>query len=125
MTPPKHLGLRLQPCGPVVDVRAAEQAREVRAEAAGDGGWLGVLDEAWPALEPVFAASSYLAGLARRRPEQLRAILQGEAKATLKAILDGAAAVQTQAEDAEAVGAGLRRLKAELHLLTALCDLGG
>jgi glutamate-ammonia-ligase adenylyltransferase len=125
MTPPKHLGPRLEPCGPIVDVRAAEQAREVLAEAAQGGGWLDVLDEAWPALEPVFAASSYLAGLARRRPDQLKAILEGEAKATLKAILDGAAALQSQAEDAAAVSAGLRRLKAELHLLTALCDLGG
>jgi glutamate-ammonia-ligase adenylyltransferase len=125
MTPSKHLGPRLQPCGPIVDVRAAEQAREVLAEAAQTGGWLDLLDQAWPALEPVFAASSYLASLARRRPDQLRTILEGEAKATLKAILDGAAALEAQAQDAAAVGADLRRLKTELHLLTALCDLGG
>jgi [glutamine synthetase] adenylyltransferase / [glutamine synthetase]-adenylyl-L-tyrosine phosphorylase len=125
MTPPRNLGPRLKPCGPVVDVRAAEHAREALAGAAQLGGWLKTLDEAWPALEPVFAASPYLTGLARRRPDQLRTILEHEAKATLKAILRGAAALEAQAVDAEAVGAGLRRLKAELHLLTALCDLGG
>ena len=75
MTPPKHLGPRLKPCGPVVDVRAAEHARDALAEAAEAGGWLEALDEAWPALEPVVSASSYLAGLARRRPEQLQGIL--------------------------------------------------
>ena len=125
MTPPKHLGPRLKPCGPVVDVRAAEHAREALATAAEAGGWLKTLDEAWPALEPVFSASAYLAGLAKRRPDQLKTILESEPRARLKAILDAATALEAQAADAEAVGAGLRRLKAQLHLLTALCDLGG
>ena len=125
MTPPQHLGPRLRPCGPIVDVRAAEHAREALADAALAHGWQETLDEAWAALEPVFAASPYLAGLARRRPEQLRAILQSEPKARLRAILDATAALEAEASDAEAVGVGLRRLKAELHLLTALCDLGG
>src|SRR6185312_12705267 len=70
-------------------------------------------------------ASPYLAGLARRRPDQLRAILQSEPRARLRAILDAAAELEAEPGDAAAVGAGLRRLKAELHLLTALCDLGG
>ncbi len=106
-------------------MRAAEHAREALAEAAQAGGWLKTLDEAWAALEPVFAASSYLAGLARRRPEQLRSVLESDPRARLQAILDAAAALEDQAADAVAVGIGLRRLKAELHLLTALCDLGG
>jgi glutamate-ammonia-ligase adenylyltransferase len=106
-------------------VRAAEQAREALAEAAEAGGWLETLDEAWSALEPVFAASAYLAGLARRRPAQLKTVLQSEPKARLQAILDASAALAAEAKDAGAVGVGLRRLKAELHLLTALCDLGG
>ena len=125
MSPPKHLGPRLRPCGPIVDVRAAERAREALAEAAEEGGWLKALDEAWPALEPVFAASYYLASLARRRPEQLKRILASEPQARLGAILEEAAALATRAEDFDAVSVGLRRLKAELHLLTALCDLGG
>ncbi|MGZ3343158.1 MAG: bifunctional [glutamine synthetase] adenylyltransferase/[glutamine synthetase]-adenylyl-L-tyrosine phosphorylase [Caulobacteraceae bacterium] len=125
MTPAKHLAPRLRPCGPIVDVRAAERAREALAEAAEAGGWLKTLDEAWAALEPVFAASPYLLGLARRRPEQLRIILQSEPRARLRAILDGAVTLESRAADAEAVSAELRRLKAELHLLSALCDLGG
>ena len=125
MTPPQHLGPRLRPCGPIVDVRAAEHAREALAEAAGAGGWLPTLDEAWAALEPVFAASPYLAGLARRRPEQLRAILESEPRARLRTILAAAAALEADPGDAAAMGVALRRLKAELHLLTALCDLGG
>jgi glutamate-ammonia-ligase adenylyltransferase len=124
MSPPKHLGPRLRPCGPIVDVRAAERAREALAEAAEEGGWLKTLDEAWPALEPVFSASDYLAGLARRRPGQLKTILESEPNARLEAIL-GAAAALAAADEVQAVGAALRRLKAELHLLTALCDLGG
>jgi glutamate-ammonia-ligase adenylyltransferase len=106
-------------------VRAAEHVREALAEAAGSHGWLETLDEAWAALEPVFAASPYLAGLARRRPEQLRAILQSEPQARLRTILEAAAVLEADPGDAEAIGVALRRLKAELHLLTALCDLGG
>ncbi len=71
----------------------------------------------------MFAASPYLLGLARRRPEQLKTILESEPKARLRAILDAATALQAASPDA--AGAELRRLKAELHLLTALCDLGG
>jgi glutamate-ammonia-ligase adenylyltransferase len=123
--PPKQLALRLHPCGPIADVRAAEHAREALTEAASAEDWLGVLDQAWPALEPVFAASPYLASLARRRPGQLRTVLESEPRARLQSILRETAALEAIAEDAEAVGAVLRRLKAELHLLTALCDLGG
>src|SRR5262249_42796259 len=124
MTPPRRLGPHLRPCGPIVDVRAAERAREALAQAAKEGGWIKALDEAWPAVEPVPAASASLAGLARRRPGQLKTVLESEPRARLRAILDEAATFERDASDAEAVGAGLRRLKAELHLLTALCDLG-
>jgi glutamate-ammonia-ligase adenylyltransferase len=123
--PPKHLAPRLQPCGPVVDVRAAERARETLAEAAEAGGWLPTLDQAWAALEPVFAASPYLLGLARRRPDQLKAILESAPEAQLQAVLDAARALEVEPADPHQTGVTLRRLKAELHLLTALCDLGG
>ncbi len=102
----------LHPCGPVVDPAAAARAREALGETA-----------AWPALAPVFAASPYLARLATRRPEDLGAILAADPAATLEAQISAAA----RAGDLEpaAGGAELRRLKARLHLLTALCDLGG
>ncbi|MFL5058415.1 MAG: bifunctional [glutamine synthetase] adenylyltransferase/[glutamine synthetase]-adenylyl-L-tyrosine phosphorylase, partial [Microvirga sp.] len=55
----------------------------------------------------------------------LRDILQGDPDRQLETILTQTAALEAQAADAEAVSDGLRRLKAQLHLLTALCDLGG
>jgi glutamate-ammonia-ligase adenylyltransferase len=110
---------RLRPCGPVLDSRAAERAREIVA-----GRWTGPeLDAAWPALAPVFGASPYLAGLARRDPEMLGRILADDPEARLADVLARTAAAADL--DTEAASVELRRLKAELHLLTALCDLGG
>jgi [glutamine synthetase] adenylyltransferase / [glutamine synthetase]-adenylyl-L-tyrosine phosphorylase len=103
---------RLEPCGPVIDAAAAERAREAMGEVAG-----------WRALAPVLAASPYLARLVTRRPDDLRAILDGDPIATLDEVLSGAE--EAAGLDPEAGGAALRRLKARLHLLTALCDLGG
>ncbi len=116
------LGLRITPCGPVVDAVAADRARERLTEAARDGGWSGALDAAWPALAPVFAASPYLGGLVRRWPERLRLTLEATPEDRLTAILSATTALDGGADD---VRAPLRWLKAELHLLTALCDLGG
>ena len=113
----------LKPCGPVVDAAAAKRVRNELAEAAARDSWLATLESAWPALAPVFAASPYLAGLALRPPERLRRVLEDEPDARLQALLDRAAALD--AGDVDAVRTGLRRLKAELHLLTALADLGG
>ena len=104
----------IQPCGPIVDPAAAERAREVLGtEARG----------AWAALAPVFAASPYLARLAMRRPAELEALLAAEPATALEALVAeaGACAALGAAEGA----AALRRLKARLHLLTALCDVGG
>src|SRR5205807_390721 len=85
--------------------------------------WSQGLARAWPALAPVFAASPYLASLARRDPAGLDALLGDEPQARLEAILVRTAAAATLG--AEAATVALRRLKAELHLLTALADLGG
>ncbi|MFN3669833.1 MAG: bifunctional [glutamine synthetase] adenylyltransferase/[glutamine synthetase]-adenylyl-L-tyrosine phosphorylase [Brevundimonas sp.] len=115
-------GPRLAPCGPTVDTVAAERVHERLAGAAGEGGWAPVLDAAWPALAPAFAASPYLAGLAARWPDRLRDILEQSPEDRLAAILTGTAALDG---GADAVRAPLRWFKAELHLLTALCDLGG
>ncbi|HEY0598914.1 MAG TPA: bifunctional [glutamine synthetase] adenylyltransferase/[glutamine synthetase]-adenylyl-L-tyrosine phosphorylase [Brevundimonas sp.] len=116
------LALALKPCGPIVDAGAADRARDRIAEAASEGGWLTMLDEAWRALAPVFAASPYLFGLARRWPDRLRATLEEAPDARLCAIL---AATDALTGGADELRAPLRRLKGELHLLTALADLGG
>jgi glutamate-ammonia-ligase adenylyltransferase len=116
------LARALAPCGPVIDAEAASRARERLAEAAMDGGWTGTLEDAWPALAPVFAASPYLFGLARRWPDRLRAVLEDAPDARLTAILADAGALTGGADE---LRAPLRRLKGELHLLTALADLGG
>ncbi len=116
------LGPRLTPHGPVVDSVAADRTRERLSEAASEDGWIDAFEAAWPALAPVFAASPYLAGLARRWPARLRVTLEAAPEDRLAAILsetDGLAG------GADEVRAPLRRLKAELHLLTALADLGG
>jgi len=116
------LAARLQPCGPVRDAQAAARLHERLIEAAGADGWRATLDAAWGALLPVFAASPYLAGLARRWPDRLRRTLDSDPEARLAEILAATEAVAGAPDEAKAP---LRHLKAELHLLTALCDLGG
>lgn len=116
------LGLRLKPCGPVRHAEAAGRIHERLVEAAEANGWRATLDGAWGALEPVFAASPYLGGLARRWPERLRQILETAPETRLAEILAATNAIDGPADEAKA---SLRWLKAELHLLTALSDLGG
>lgn len=117
-----RLGEQLRPCGPVVDAEAAARAHERLHEMATESGWSPTLDAAWLALAPVFAASPYLFGLARRWPDRLQALLEATPEAALEHILTATAALTG---GADAVRSPLRRLKGELHLLTALCDLGG
>jgi glutamate-ammonia-ligase adenylyltransferase len=111
-----RLDQRLRSCGPVIDPAAAKRVREAIGTST-------LVDHAWPALAPVFAASPYLARLATRRPAELAALLAAEPAAALDALVAeaGACAALQPLEGA----AALRRLKARLHLLTALCDLGG
>jgi len=116
------LGARLSPCGPVVAGEAAERARERLSASAAEGGWSAMLEAAWPALAPVFAASPYLFGLARRWPDMLRAVLSDAPEVRLEDIAARTIALTGGADD---MRSPLRRLKAELHLLTALADLGG
>ena len=112
----RALGERMRPCGPVLDAKAALRTREILGDAP-------EIEAAWPALEPVFGASPYLAGLARRDPARLAAILASDPDERLQDLLARTAAVGAAAT--EAASAELRRLKAELHLLAALADLGG
>ena len=111
------LGACIQPCGPVIDPRPADRLLDAV-------GALGPLSpQARSALAPIFGASTYLAGLARRDPARLVRLLESDPDAHLETLL-GATRVLA-AELPETVGPGLRRLKAEIHLLTALADLGG
>ena len=112
----------IKACGPVIDDEAAERARDRLSRSASEAGWGDRLEAAWPALAPVFAASPYLFGLARRWPDMLRAILDDAPDARLDDILKRTIALTGGADD---MRPPLRTLKAELHLLTALADLGG
>ena len=118
----ESLAALITPCGPVIDPDAADRVREdlVRAASPED---LARLDTAWPALAPAISASPYLAGLARREPPRLFRLLQDDPHARLDAIVLAARSLATA--EAEVAKPALRRLKAELHLLTALADLGG
>ncbi|HZC17568.1 MAG TPA: glutamine-synthetase adenylyltransferase, partial [Caulobacteraceae bacterium] len=113
---------RLRPCGPVLDRARADDLLDSLGKTAAETGWSGALAAATDALRPVFGASPYLASLARRYPGQLGQVLTGQPQDVLAAIL-------TEAGQPETTGAPaaqrLRRAKADLHLLTALCDLGG
>jgi glutamate-ammonia-ligase adenylyltransferase len=94
-------------------IRAADLATDAIAQ----------IETAWNALAPIFAAAPYLATLAGRRPRRLAALLLSDPEERLEDLL-----VRTRSlgEGAGAgAGEGLRLLKAELHLLTALADLGG
>lgn len=110
---------QLKPCGPVIDAKAAERLR-----LALQPGWTARLEIGWPALAPAFAASPYLASLARRDPAMLDALLEADPATSLRQIL-AHTADQASEPDFEAARRALRRLKARLHLLTALCDLAG
>ncbi|WP_143340655.1 hypothetical protein, partial [Cronobacter sakazakii] len=68
----------LKPAGPVHSPGAAERLHEALVEAATADGWLEVLNAAWPALATVAGATPYLSGLMRRRPAQLRRILESD-----------------------------------------------
>jgi glutamate-ammonia-ligase adenylyltransferase len=122
MTDRPGLGDRIRSPGPVVDPEAAQRARSRLSDLAASDHWLDGLDPAWPALAPMFAASPYLFGLARRWPEALRDTLGDDADARLDAIVARTIALTGGADD---MRSPLRQLKAELHLLTAVADLGG
>ena len=113
---------RLRPPGPVIDPTAAVATLEAIGAAATEQAWEALWAEAAPSLTPVFAASPYLASICRRWPGRLRAILETAPEARLAEILAQTLALEG---GAEARKRPLRLLKAELHLLTALCDLAG
>jgi glutamate-ammonia-ligase adenylyltransferase len=114
------LGPALAACGPVIDKAAVERVRD---RLRGDGDLDARIEAAWPALAPVFGASPYIGQLAARAPERLAKTLGESPEHRLAAILKATDATAIQPD--EATGPALRRLKSEIHLLTALADLGG
>ena len=113
----------LKPCGPIVDPRAAARTQEQLREVADSAGWGELLTQAWPALAPVFGASSYLAGLVRRDPERLRRLLEANPDDQFNDLIERTLVLGEA--NFEVAKPGLRILKAEAHLLIALADLGG
>lgn len=119
------LGDQIRPCGPIIDPAAAERTFEVLSGAAQQDGWSDRLEAARDALGPVFAASPYLASLARQRPDRLNRILSLDPAEGLARILAETTRLETDPPSPDQVAQDLRALKAETHLLTALADLGG
>jgi glutamate-ammonia-ligase adenylyltransferase len=111
------LGGRIRPCGPVIDARPADRLLDT-VEALRP---LSVAER--EALAPILGASAYLAGLVRRDPSRLVRLLDADPDVRLEALL--AETRDLAVASPEVAGPGLRRLKAEAHLLTALADLGG
>lgn len=101
---------QLRPCGPLLDARAADRVREAVGDVPG-----------WAAVAPVFGASPYLAGLARRFPDVLSQLLASDPDVRLSTLVSETGSLEG---DAESVMRRLRHLKSELHLLASLCDLG-
>ena len=116
------LAARLQPCGPVNTAASAERLWATLGPVAETEGWGPMLEHAWPALAPVAGASPYLAGLMRRWPAVLHRILSDPVEDRLADVIARTIALTGGTDD---MRAPLRHLKAELHLLTALADLGG
>jgi len=112
------LGAALMACGPVIDPQQAARTREVVEAALGEGS----LAPFWPALAPVFGASPYLGGLARRRPAFLMQTLMQDPADRLAGLIADARA-QGQERDVSVASQRLRQGKADLHLLCALADL--
>ena len=109
----------------MLDVALAARLRDLLVASAGADGWRDRLDVAWPALEPVFGASRYLGSLVRRAPGRLGWVLEQGPDEGLQAILAATDGLPAEGLETDAFKARLRGLKADLHLLTALADLGG
>jgi len=122
MTGALALAARLGPCGPVLDSPAAQATFEQLSRAAREDGWSSSLMQAEAAIRPVLSASDYLASLMRRWPDKLKQVLAVDPDVRLAQIL---ATARTLTGGPDDVREPLRLLKADLHLLTALCDLGG
>ena len=122
MVPETSLAARITSCGPIRDADAAERLLERLTESAAEYGWMPLLEAAWPAMAPVMSVSPYLAGLARRWPAMVERVLGQSPDVRLEQILSETLSLEGGPDETKAP---LRRLKGELHLMTALADLGG
>ncbi|MFN3228967.1 MAG: bifunctional [glutamine synthetase] adenylyltransferase/[glutamine synthetase]-adenylyl-L-tyrosine phosphorylase [Asticcacaulis sp.] len=117
--------VRIRPLVPLVDETAAAWTVETLSQHAAETGQDALWQKARPVLEPIAGASSYLAGLMRRDPHRVFRILSQAPETRLEAILLDVATLEAIPETLEISKKRLRQLKGELHLLTALADLGG
>jgi hypothetical protein len=99
----------MRPCGPTIDVAAAERAREAVFASAAEADVLEPLREAWPLLEPVFAASPYLARRGAMRVRALAEILGASPETRVAAVLAETRALAQGEGNLEEVGSALRR----------------
>lgn len=76
-------------------------------------------------LTSVFSAAPYLGRIATRRTKEAARILTQSPDAVFANILETVRSAGAEAEDVAALGRSLRQAKADMHLLTALCDLAG
>ena len=110
------------PCGPTFDESAADRTKERLNWPALQGGWLELLNRAWPALQPVFGASPYLAHLASRRPLSLRESLEADPDDRLAHLIKQVNSVGCESGRA-GLQSDLRRLKMDAHLFLALIEV--
>jgi len=112
---------RMVACGPVLDQKAADRIRSLLQD---KGHWTADLDAVWMALAPILGASPYLSSLVRADPSRLTRLGTVSPETALDTVLVQARSAAAM-PDLEAARQRLRQLKGDLHLLCALCDLGG
>jgi len=110
---------RLTKTLPLVDPERAARTRE-RVGVAPYAAW----GEASGFLDAVFAAAPYLARTASRRSETLQALATTPPDPLIDQVIETARAA-SRLDDEARVMAVLRQAKLDLHLITALADLGG
>lgn len=76
-------------------------------------------------LDTVFAAAPYLARLAQRRPDTLRACMAETPDTLIASIVTELNRAGAETADTAALDAALRNAKSDAHLVTALADLAG
>jgi glutamate-ammonia-ligase adenylyltransferase len=117
---------RIRQAPRVADAGAAARGLEALAAAAPDSAeWLAAHADARALLEGTFACAPYLARAARRRAPEIVGLFSRPPEESLARLVEAAHAAGAGSADAAELGAALRRAKLDLHLLTALADLGG
>lgn len=125
----RALGHMMTPAGPVLnDAVASGFLEDLRLTLIGEKAReedLVILDRSRDALKPIIAASSYLSSLMRRHPLMLIDHLGAQPLLKLEEILEKTKQLASHEVDCDDAKSKLRYLKSAIHLLCALCDLGG